>query len=311
MATASLVAEGTGGDVGAGDAQPATTRVTTAASIISRPERGDPSITVPCRRRSKHIGGTVVARRPALRPGSLAGRLGLRTGMRLGRRHSDLGSSVCVPSGACKPRQAVPWSSRLPLTGSPTSPPCSRRAATRSGAGAPTSGSAAATGRTRRPPANRAALEALTGAAAHPAPGLVAYRGDRVVGWVSLGPREDYERLAYSKVLAPVDDTPVWSIVCFVVSRRARGQGVAAALLDAADRLRPRARRDDARGLSGRLGDGRVPAANAFHGTLAMFERAGFTVVERRQWNDSTPGPPDRPAGARPALTGATASGPG
>ena len=57
---------------------------------------------------------------------------------------------------------------------------------------------------------------------------------DRAVGWVSLGPREDYDRLAYSKVLAPVDDTPVWSIVCFVVSRRVRGQGVAAALLDAA-----------------------------------------------------------------------------
>ena len=35
--------------------------------------------------------------------------------------------------------------------------------------------------------------------------------------------------------------------------------------------------------------DGRVPAANAFHGTLAMFERAGFTVVERRQWNATTP----------------------
>ena len=34
---------------------------------------------------------------------------------------------------------------------------------------------------------------------------------------------------------------------------------------------------------------GRVPAANAFHGTLAMFERAGFTVVERRQWNPTTP----------------------
>ena len=32
-----------------------------------------------------------------------------------------------------------------------------------------------------------------------------------------------------------------------------------------------------------------MPAANAFHGTLAMFERAGFTVVERRQWNATTP----------------------
>ena len=55
-----------------------------------------------------------------------------------------------------------------------------------------------------------------------------------VVGWVSVGPRGDYERLAHSRVLAPVDDKPVWSIVCFVVGRQARGQGVATALLDAA-----------------------------------------------------------------------------
>ena len=110
--------------------------------------------------------------------------------------------------------------------GSPTWPRCSRKAATRSGAGASYfrfrgrdwSNSTAAE--------NRAALEDL---AERPlAPGLVGYRDGRAVGWVSLGPREDYERLSHSKILAPVDDTPVWSIVCFVVSRKVRGQGVAA-----------------------------------------------------------------------------------
>ena len=52
------------------------------------------------------------------------------------------------------------------------------------------------------------------------APGLVAYDGDEAVGWISIGPREDYERLAHSTVLKPIDDKPVWSIVCFVVGRR-------------------------------------------------------------------------------------------
>lgn len=134
---------------------------------------------------------------------------------------------------------------------------------------------------------NRAGLEALTERPL--APGLVAYDGDRVVGWVSLGPREDYERLTFSKVLAPVDDTPVWSIVCFVVSRRARGRGIAAALLDAAVDF---ARDHGALMLEAYPVDtsaGRVTAANAFHGTLMMFERAGFTVVERRQWNSASP----------------------
>jgi hypothetical protein len=37
---------------------------------------------------------------------------------------------------------------------------------------------------------NRAALKALTGRDL--APGLVAYRDGRAIGWVSLAPREDY-----------------------------------------------------------------------------------------------------------------------
>lgn len=138
---------------------------------------------------------------------------------------------------------------------------------------------------------NRAALVDLTDRSRDRdiAPGLVAYLDGRAVGWVSLAPREDYERLKYSKVLAPIDDAPVWSIVCFVVSREVRGQGVAAALLDAAIEY---ARARGATTLEGYPVDtahGRVPAANLFHGTLSMFERAGFTVVERRQWNTSTP----------------------
>ena len=34
---------------------------------------------------------------------------------------------------------------------------------------------------------------------------------------------------------------------------------------------------------------GRVTPANAFHGVQSMFEKAGFTVVETRQWNKTTP----------------------
>ncbi len=137
---------------------------------------------------------------------------------------------------------------------------------------------------------NRAALQALAlEQDDHPAPGLIAYRDGRAVGWVSLGPRDDYERLTYSKVLAPLDDAPVWSIVCFVVSRRARGQGVAAKLLAAAVDY---ARERGATMLEGYPIDtsaGRVPSANAYHGTLSMFERAGFQVAALRQFSESTP----------------------
>jgi GNAT superfamily N-acetyltransferase len=122
-----------------------------------------------------------------------------------------------------------------------------------------------------------------------PAPGLIAYRDGRAVGWVSLGPREDYERLAYSTALAPLDDRPVWSIVCFVVGRLERGQGLASVLLEAAI---DHARANGATTLEAYpadTGGDRIPSATAYKGTLSMFERAGFTIVARRQLNPTTP----------------------
>jgi GNAT superfamily N-acetyltransferase len=135
---------------------------------------------------------------------------------------------------------------------------------------------------------NRSSLEAL---AARPdlAPGLIGYRDGRVVGWVSLAPREDYGRLENAKVLARVDDRPVWSIVCFVVSRKARGQGVAAALLQGAIAY---ARANGATMLEAypvAVTRGRISPANAFHGVQSMYEKAGFSVVATRQWNKSSP----------------------
>jgi GNAT superfamily N-acetyltransferase len=133
---------------------------------------------------------------------------------------------------------------------------------------------------------NRERLSKLT--IEGPPPGLVAYEGDRAIGWVSLAPRPAYDRLTHARVLAPVDDSPVWSIVCFVVSRTARGKGVATALLDGAI--------DWARGQGATILEGypsdtqgqKIPAANAYSGTLSMFESAGFEVVARRQANKMT-----------------------
>lgn len=124
-----------------------------------------------------------------------------------------------------------------------------------------------------------------------PAPGLVAYAngGTEAVGWVSLGPREHFVRLERSKVLARLDDAPVWSIVCFIVARRWRGRGVATALLDAAVAF---ARHHGATLIEAYPVDparGRVPPASAFMGPQPMFERAEFEVVGHRQWNAGTP----------------------
>lgn len=134
---------------------------------------------------------------------------------------------------------------------------------------------------------NRAELAQL--AQREPAPGLVGYRDGRAIGWVSLAPREDYERLTTAKLLAPVDARPVWSIVCFVVSRRARGSGVAAQLLEAAIDYAAAHGATTLEAYPVSATRGQVAAADAYHGTQSMFEKQGFRVVETRQWNATTP----------------------
>jgi ribosomal protein S18 acetylase RimI-like enzyme len=115
-------------------------------------------------------------------------------------------------------------------------------------------------------------------------PGLVAFDGNHAVGWVSLGPRADFERIVRSRVIPTIDDRPVWSIVCFAVSPSARGRGIGRALLDAAV---AHARERGAGALEAypvrvEPGASAVTAESAFTGTLPMFERAGFAVVADR-----------------------------
>ena len=84
----------------------------------------------------------------------------------------------------------------------------------------------------------------------------------------------------------------MWSIVCFVVARQQRGRGIAEALLAAAVE---HARSHGATMLEAYpvdTGGERIASANAFKGTLSMYERAGFEVVARRQATaDSPPRP--------------------
>ena len=66
-------------------------------------------------------------------------------------------------------------------------------------------------------------------------PGLVAYDDGHPVGWVSVGPREEFGQLVRSRTYRPLDDEPdVFSIVCFYVDPRAKRRGVAATLAEAA-----------------------------------------------------------------------------
>jgi GNAT superfamily N-acetyltransferase len=113
-------------------------------------------------------------------------------------------------------------------------------------------------------------------------PGLIAYVGGSPAGWVSMAPRETFVRLETSRILKPVDDEPVWSIVCFFVAKAHRRSGITVVLLKAAV--------DHAKAHGARIVEGypvepkddRYADAFAYHGLASAFLKAGFTEVARR-----------------------------
>ena len=127
---------------------------------------------------------------------------------------------------------------------------------------------------------NRADFKALVDAGVPT--GLLGYRDGEPVGWLSMGPREDYARLARSPVMKPVDEQLVWSVICFVVPSAHRRQGVAKAMLKGAIAY---ARKHGIRLLEAYPVDrpDRTADENMWFGTKSMFDAAGFKEVARRK----------------------------
>ncbi len=108
-------------------------------------------------------------------------------------------------------------------------------------------------------------------------PGLLAYDdAGEPVGWVSVGPREDFSALLRSPQYRPREggggDT-VWSLVCFTVDRSAQRQGVAQELLAAA------VEHAFARGASSLEAYPHKTELTNYMGHVALFEPTGFQPV--------------------------------
>ncbi len=127
---------------------------------------------------------------------------------------------------------------------------------------------------------NRQALRALVQAGE--VPGILAYRGGQPVGWCAVAPRERFPRLARSRILRPVDEAPVWSVVCFFVAKEHRGQGVHEALLRAAAEYVRQQGGGIVEGYPVEPEEGYLPPAFAYHGLASAFRKAGFVEVARR-----------------------------
>jgi GNAT superfamily N-acetyltransferase len=82
----------------------------------------------------------------------------------------------------------------------------------------------------RKNPENKAAMKGIVDAGEEP--GLLAYVDGEVAGWVSLDSRDRMLHYEYSRKLKVLDRPDgLWSIVCFVVDKRFRRQGLMTRLL--------------------------------------------------------------------------------
>jgi GNAT superfamily N-acetyltransferase len=113
-------------------------------------------------------------------------------------------------------------------------------------------------------------------------PGILAYQGDQAIGWCSVAPRPEFPRLKGSKILAPVDDQPVWSIVCLFIAKEFRRKGVSVFLLKSAiDYVRQQGGRI-VEGYAVEPKQGKTADAFAFPGLASAYHQAGFAEVARR-----------------------------
>ncbi|MDH2444235.1 GNAT family N-acetyltransferase [Amnibacterium sp. CER49] len=123
-------------------------------------------------------------------------------------------------------------------------------------------------------------------AEAEVAPALVAHVAGEAAGWVRVAPRTTQPVLARSPIVRrgsvePPTAADVWAITCLVVRREHRGQGLAHRLVEAATE---HAAASGARTIEAYPIDTgvRAPTSTAlYHGSIDLFERAGFTVVAR------------------------------
>jgi GNAT superfamily N-acetyltransferase len=106
--------------------------------------------------------------------------------------------------------------------------------------------------------------------------GILAYRAGEPIGWCSIAPRETYARLEHSTTLKRIDDRPVWSVVCFFISRDMRGQGLALQLLKSAVEYAVSQGAHIVEGYPVEPGQ-----SYQFMGSPSLFKAAGFREVAR------------------------------
>jgi GNAT superfamily N-acetyltransferase len=109
--------------------------------------------------------------------------------------------------------------------------------------------------------------------------GYLAYADGEVVGWCNAGDKTGYQRLAANKALWQAGDhARVKSVVCYLIAPEQRGKGIATRLLE---RVCRDAAAEGFSFVEAYPSDGELDSFKHYHGHPAMYEKAGFDVVQK------------------------------
>ncbi len=111
--------------------------------------------------------------------------------------------------------------------------------------------------------------------------GLMGFYDGKAIAWCAFAPREDFPKMARSRVHKPIDYAAVWSVTCFFIDKNFRRMGVSVALLNG---LINHARSKNIKIIEAYPTiptQESLPDSFAWIGLYKSFERAGFEIVDR------------------------------
>lgn len=117
--------------------------------------------------------------------------------------------------------------------------------------------------------------------------GIITYFNEKPIGWCAVAPREVYLKLENSRVLKRIDDKIVWSISCLFLVKEFRRQGFSVEMIKGVIAYCKKHGVKILEAYPIIPYSTKMPAAFAWTGFLASFERAGFCQV--KSWSKARP----------------------
>ena len=115
--------------------------------------------------------------------------------------------------------------------------------------------------------------------------GILALYEGQAIAWCAFAPREDFIKLANSRVHKRIDNEDVWSVPCFFIDKNFRRNGISVALLKGVINYAKENGIKIIEAYPTIPTQDKLPDSFAWIGLYKSFERAGFEIVDQTSKN--------------------------